>query len=595
MMLGWSSSPFNVHFLEGLMKRPNRVRMLSVGLAALPFAVALALSACGGDSASGVASVQEAARGFTSQPVSLSLTKIGGFQHSGGLSSAEITAYDAGSKRLFVVNGALGSVDVLDLSDPSTPILIDTIPASGFGAGLGGINGVAVHQGVVALAIEASPKTDPGIVAWVRAKDLAKLGTDTVGALPDMITFTSNGRYLLVANEGEPSSYGQADSVDPEGSISIIRVQGLSPNASSLRREVRTADFSAFNSRLDELRAAGLRLFGPGATVAQDLEPEYIAISDDNRFAWVTLQENNAIAIVDIERARVTDIRPLGYKDHSLPGMGMDVSNEDGGTNTNSGTSVINIAPVPVKGMYMPDAIAAYRVKGRNYLVTANEGDAREYTGLPGGREDPRVRDYCGVSGFDTAVFGAAASNLGNDSNLGRLRITMFPGGERTGKNEAGQCNELVSFGARSFSIWDAGTMTRVYDSGDEFEQRTKALPNVKFNTSNDNDTQDDRSPAKGPEPEGVVLGQFGGRTFAFVGLERVGGVMVYDVTDPANASFVTYLNTRDGNTGDRGPEGLTLIDAASSPNGKPLLIVGNETSGTTAIVQIDVGLGAAD
>jgi hypothetical protein len=331
-----------------------------------------------------------------------------------------------------------------------------------------------------------------------------------------------------------------------------------------------------------------VRIFGPGARVDQDLEPEYITVSADGKTAYVTLQENNALAVVDIAKASVTAIKPLGMKDHSLAGQGMDVSNEDGGTNTNSGTPTIRIAPVPVKGLYMPDAIASYTVDGKTYLVTANEGDAREYTGIPGGREDPRVRDYC-VSGFDTSVFGSAAATLGNDSNLGRLRITMFPGGTRTGKNNSGQCNELVAFGSRSFSIWDADAKL-VFDSGDQLEQITKDLSNVAFNASNDNNTVDDRSPAKGPEPEAVVVGKFGSKHYAFIGLERVGGVVVYDVTNPQRPIFETYLNTRTGATGDRGPEGLALIKAENSPTGKPLLVVANETSGTTAVLEIRLG-----
>lgn len=483
-----------------------------------------------------------------------------------------------------MVNGALGSVDVLDLSDPSNPVSVGSITAAGIGSGLGAINSVAVRNGIVALAIEANPKTDAGIVAWVRANDLSVLGTDTVGALPDMLTFTPDGKHLLVANEGEPNSYGQPESVDPEGSVSVIAIGPLTPTATTVQRTVHTADFSAYNSQVTSLRTAGVRIFGPGANVAQDLEPEYIAISADSTKAYVTLQENNAIAEVDIASRSVTAIRPLGYKDHSLPGMGMDVSNEDGGSNTNSGTPTVKIAPVPVRGLYMPDAIAAFTAAGQQYLITANEGDARDYTGLV---EEARVRTHCS-NGLEPSIFGADATNLVFDSNLGRLNLTSIPNAGLDGKNSAGRCTELYSFGARSFSIWTTGGV-RVFDSGDAFEQRTQALSNVNFNASNSNDTLDSRSPAKGPEPEGVTVATFGSKTFAFIGLERVGGIMVYDVTTPAAATFVTYLNTRSADTGDRGPEGLHIVKAADSPNGKPLLIVGNETSGTTAVLQINL------
>jgi len=539
------------------------------------------LAACGGGSDAPVPATPPVVE---ATPAGLTLEKIGGYTHAGGLSSAEITAYDPLSKRLFVVNGALASVDVLDLSNPAAPTLIGSIAASSIGAGLAAVNSVAVFNGVVALAIEANPKTSDGLVAWVRASDLAVLGTDTVGALPDMLTFTPDGSHLLVANEGEPDSYGLPGSIDPEGSVSVIAVTGLAPNATAgtLVRTVHSANFNSFDAQIASLRTAGVRIYGPGASVSQDLEPEYIAVSADSKTAYVTLQENNAIATVDIATRTVTAIKPL--KDHSLAGMGMDVSDEDGGTNTNSGSPLIKIGPVPVKGMYLPDAVASYTAGGQTWLITANEGDAR--ADWPGFNEETRVRAHC-AAGLDPTVFSDALNQI-LDSNLGRLRITSTPNGGMDGKNGSGECNELYSFGARSFSIWNSD-ITRVFDSGDDFEQRTKALPNVNFNASHDNNDLDGRSASKGPEPEGVAVASFGNKTYAFIGLERVGGVMVYDVTSPTAPVFATYLNTRTGVTGDRGPEGLTIIKAANSPNGKPLLVVGNETSGTTAVMQINL------
>lgn len=525
-------------------------------------ALACVLTACGGDDDD------------DPTPTTLALEKIGSY-NGGAVGAAEITAYDSASKRLFVVNGANGTVDVLDLANPAAPKLIGTINVASIGKA---VNSVAVHDGLVALAIEAATKTDPGTVAFYNATDLKLINSVKVGALPDMLVFTPDGSKLLVANEGEPSGYGIAGTADPEGSVSVVTVnRGGAPS-------VATADFRSFNGQEAALRTQGIRIFGPNASAAQDFEPEYITVSDDGATAYATLQENNAIAIIDVATAKVTSVKPLGFKDHNVAGFGMDASDEDGGTNTNSGTAAIKIGPQPVKGMYLPDAIASYSVDGVRYLITANEGDAR--ADWPGFNEESRVRAHC-TAGLDPSVFPDAANKI-FDSNLGRLRITTTPNGGSSGKNAAGQCTELYTFGARSFSIWDTN-IKRVYDSGDEFERRTTALPNARFNASNDNNVLEDRSASKGPEPEGVVVGKFGNKQYAFVGLERIGGVMVYDVTKPAAASFVTYLNTRDGDKGDLGPEGLTLIPAHKSPNGKPLLIVGNELSGTTAVMQVNL------
>lgn len=578
-------------------------------------------------------------------PASLSLEKIGGYSTGQfGVSAAEIPAFDAASKRLFVVNAQLGAVDVLDLSNPVAPVKINVLDATAVLAGAE-INSVAVHNGIVAVAIQAPVKTDNGRMALYRASDLALLGSVAVGALPDMVTFTPDGNTVLVANEGEPSDDYQ---IDPEGSVSVIDVRN--PAAPVERK----ATFAAFNGQEATLRAQGVRIYGPGATAAKDLEPEYIAVSSDGTTAWVTLQENNALARVNIATATVTNVLPLGLKDHGVAGNEFDASDTDGST--------INIRTWPgVRGMYLPDAMASYTVGGQTYLVTANEGDARAWgegnaaywagdatqgfveefrvkhlvnrngwasragDDLPpqlnalaaGGLLDPATFSYCGAIAGDPA--GCRA-----DAALGRLNISWTmgyrtnPDGSPMMFSAAGVADpagnrlmydQLYSYGARSFSIWNANG-TLVWDSGSAIEKflespdcrlgRTRSIPCATyFNSGHDEgNARDSRSDAKGPEPEGLALGKIGDKTFAFIGLERMGGVLVYDITNPMAPTRVDYLNTRDewltdppdlATAGDLGPEGLVFIAAKDSPNGKPLLVVGNEVSGTTAVLQLNL------
>ena len=508
------------------------------------------LAACGGSD-----SVELTPRG-------LGLAKLGAFTHQGGEASAEITAYDASTQKLFVVNGALASLDVLNLSNPAQPALLQTITMASLWADAGAANSVAVHQGMVALAVQAIDKTQPGRLIVLRASDYAVLGTAVVGALPDMVTFTPDGKTLLLANEGEPNSYGSPDSVDPEGSISVVDVSALTLNSANVALTAKTADFKAFNDQKDALIASGVRIYGPGATVAQDLEPEYITVSADGKTAYVTLQENNAMAIVDIATAKVTAINPFGYKDHSLAGNGLDASDKD---------NSVNIKSWPVLGMYLPDAIASYSVAGQTYLITANEGDARDW---PGYKEETRVNANLALS--------PALEALKSDAQLGRLNVTTSLG------QVNGVYEKLYAYGTRSFSIWNAQGQ-QVFDSGDQLEHLTKDLPQAKFNASHDDNKSDSRSDNKGPEPEGVIVAQFGQKHYAFIGLERIGGVMVYDVSQPTRPVYETYINTRNGEKDDLGPEGLHFIPADKSPNGKPLLVVGNEVSGTTVIYQINL------
>ena len=491
-------------------------------------------------------------------------------------SAAEIVAFDPGSKRAFVVDALASRVDVLDLSTPATPTLVDSLDAAAAAPArmLGAANSVSVHGGVIAIAIEADPKTDPGLVAFYDAATLALRTTVDVGALPDMVTFTPDGRYVLTANEGEPS----ADyAVDPEGSVSIIDISagfGTPP-------PVRHATFTAFNERRDALRAAGVRIFGAhDASVAQDVEPEYIAVAKDGSTAWVTLQENDAIAVVDLATATVTDVRPLGFKNHAIPGNELDASDQDG---------AIAIRTWPIFGMYQPDGIASYQAAGATYLVTANEGDGRDYgTAL---KEEARIKDLT----LDPIAFPDGAT-LKRPEQLGRLTVT-----NKLGDTDGdGDFDRLYALGGRSFSIWDAATGGLVYDSGNELEVRTAVRFGTAFNSDSTANGGDNRSDNKGPEPEGVALGTIDGSTYAFIGLERMSGIVVYDVTLPESPRFIQYVNPRhfgvafDGNNptqlsaaGDLGPEGLAFVAADKSPTGKPMLLVGNEVSGSTGVYEI--------
>lgn len=496
------------------------------------------------------------------------------------LGAAEIPAYDPASKRLFVVNGADKTVDVFQVGDlNSAPAAkIGTLNLSTLGAAA---NSVSVKKGIVAVAVEAAPKTNPGRVGLFRASDLTLLGSAEVGALPDMLTFTADGNTVLVANEGEPTSYGQADSVDPEGSVSLVNVSN--PAAPT----VRTAGFTGFNSQAALLRSQGVRLFGTNASVAQDVEPEYIAISPDGASAMVSLQEANAFAKLDIASATITAILPLGLKNHNAAGNRFDPSDRD--TSVNNG---INISNWPVFGMYMPDTIASYATGGKTYYVTANEGDARDYTGLA---EELRV----GAAGYvlDATVF-PNASTLKNNANLGRLTVSA-----RTGDTDGdGDFDQIHVFGARSFSIFDdAGTL--VFDSADDFERRIAGLSStVRFNAGSTTNAQDDRSDNKGIEPEALAVFNLGAKTFATIGLERQGGLFTYDITTPTAPVFLEYVTNRKfmatdlkanvetggASDGDLAPEGIVFVPAADSPSGVPLLIVASETSGSTTIYEVE-------
>jgi len=921
----------------------------------------------------------------------LNLEQLGTLDTGG----AEISAYDASSRRLFVTNATGSSVAIVDASNPAQLVRVGTIDVSAFGSP----NSVAAHRGIIAVAIEAADKTAPGRIGFYRP-DGTLVSTVVVGALPDMITFTPDGRHLLVANEGEPSGYG-AGQVDPEGSVSIIRIPQWERGRWIGTPSVRTVDFRAYNGQEANLRASGIRIYGPGASAAQDFEPEYITVSDDSRTAWVTLQENNAVAKIDIEKGRIIDLLPLGYKDYSrrpavsasfewspefmpsigttpagqdlklggfsglayegvtddgelkfiantdrgpngepdaaglrpfllpafsprlvrftldpstgrlrlrqqivlrdydgrpltglpntavaggnantphndeiaidlsgnvqsldrlggdfegiavaedgtfwlpdeyrpaiyhfdargvllqryvpvgahaaaglpvpatgaagqlgieaLPGVlgqrrqnrGMegialrdgkvygfvqsparnpaslangalnamrnirvveldpvslatrqflyimdnpastgstdtradklgdavatpegflvverdddslsgselavitkkvyafslagatDINGRDGtydvgggvlksldqmtaaelavvgvapiaktlevdlaaagyadvqkveglallddgrlavvndndfqvaqitidrstgtfvrnagyvpentviglidrrGLDASDRDSRINIRPWPVFGMYEPDAIGHYKVRGRSYVVTANEGDARDW---PGYAEEVRVSSVA----LDPLAFPDAAT-LKNNANIGRLNVTRSQGDV----DGDGDYDQLYTLGGRSFSIWNEDG-AQIFDSGSMLERITSLAFPERFNAGHDDPAFDNRSDNKGPEPEGLVIGQLGNSTYLFVGMERIGGIAAFDISDPRAPVFMDYVNNRDFRSpegGDLGPEGLLFIPAHESPSRRPLLVVTSEISGTVTTYTVD-------
>jgi len=465
----------------------------------------------------------------------------------GGEGAAEIAAYDKDSKTIFVIQG------------DENKVLAYPLNATGVGAkageitmAFGGINSISVSNGKIALAVQAEVKQDPGQVVVFNTSDFSKLVNVTVGALPDMVTFTPDGNYILVANEGEPNDNY---TIDPEGSVSLIDVNN--------DYSVTALSFSGFPAPAP---SEHFKLDGANdPTLAEDVEPEFITVSSDSTKAWVALQENNGIAEVDIASKTIVSLHGLGLKDFNATGNKMDGTDEE---NLERGEAQIVLKNYPIYGLYQPDAIAVYEVNSKSYLVTANEGDGRTYPD-----ED--------IDGLDE---GAAHEDLINIKNV-NLSSSVFPNTDFVdevdglkifkyiGLNDQNEYELLVIPGGRSFSIWDTTDFSMVYDSGDDLAVKSEvAVRNIS--------TLDSRSDSKGSEPEGLTIGKIGSKTYAFVGLERADLVMVYDITIPEETKHFQTLSYRD----DEGPEGVLFIPADENPLGAPLLVVANEESGTLTL-----------
>lgn len=224
-----------------------------------------------------------------------------GTYRSGVTAGAEIVAYDAATRRLFVTNGATDRIDVLDVADPDAPALAFSIDVSPYG---GSLTSVAVRNGLLAAALPAADGTQAGAIALFDTAG-QHLRTFPAGVLPDHVSFSPDGRYLMSADEGEP-----VDAVDPPGSVTIVDLAAGIAQATAT-----TVGFGAFDGREAELRAKGVRVF-PGRAASVDLEPEYIATAPDGAVAFVSLQEANAFAVIDLAKAEILDIVAAGLKDH---------------------------------------------------------------------------------------------------------------------------------------------------------------------------------------------------------------------------------------------------------------------------------------
>lgn len=547
-----------------------------------------------------------------------------------GKSAAEIVQFHQVSNSAFAVNSALNQIEVINLANlPTTevgnPITDTSLSSTAFTfpnqvtvllpnntnetITLGAANSIAIFENTLAIAVEADEKTNAGAVLFYQLNNQG-VGTFIkavkVGALPDMVTFTHDGNKVLVANEGEPNS---DYTIDPEGSISVISITNnlpenlanninLSTNITFSSDLLSANDYDTDAERIALLKQSGLKLAGPvHTTLAQSLEPEYISVSEDNQTAFVSLQENNAIGIINLNNNTI-EIKPLGFK--SWDEFQLDFTNKD---EIASFSHVKNLF-----GMYQPDTITSYQWNGATFVLSANEGDSRDYDGYS---EEVRVKDIIDVDELNKALspeLQAFYDASGGSDGLGRLKVTTALGdADNDGVYEA-----LYAYGARSFSIWDQN-INLVYDSGDDFGKISASVLGKNFNSAHTENKGDNRSDDKGGEPEAIAVGKVGDRTYGFIAAERSGDLFVYDITNPFNVTFSAFYNNRDFNVdfeldddldnpcdpnegmdctmissaGDLGPESIKFVSADHSPTGKPLLIIGNEVSGSVTIYQV--------
>ncbi len=504
----------------------------------------------------------------------------------GGL---EIVAYNNKNQTAYAVDGinsvlvaipfkSLQTGNFKDLSSVGFQIdLAKEVESKVSGFEYGDITSVAISPdgSKVAVAIQAKDYNKQGLVAIYPIDNsddtLGEPKLVEVGVQPDMIVFAGNNT-VITADEGEPRmGYGTNSAgvvvEDPKGSVSIVDINKMT---------AKIVYFDKFDSQKDALVKSGV-LFTKGQAPSVDFEPEYIAVTSNGQKAYVSLQENNSLAVLDIINGTFTDVFALGFKDHSIAGNEIYL---DGTPKTYKN----------LVGAYLPDGISIYENSGKTYILTANEGDAREWssTVYPEGHEDAGDPNQEDTSFFINEKKITIVDNAGNEINKVVVLDSSVMEGLPEGKD--------VMFGGRSFSLFEVADkgVKSVFDSGSQFEDLTSSFYPEWFNSSHDKLKLNDRSTKKGPEPENVTIGKVGNNVYAFIAIERIGGIMAYDITDPSNVKYSNYINTRDfeaknGIGGDSGPEGMAFVPASLSPTGKALLVSAFEITGTMPVYEFEV------
>lgn len=534
--------------------------------------------------------------GFNNASADLQLNLLA--RYSAGETNAdggvmEIITYNTANGFAYAINGQSGTIAIIDINklqgdklmalDGQSFDIKAAVKKLDASFDYGDMSSIAVSPKgkSLAAALQAEAHDAEGRVAIFDCLADGSLSLKTVlpaGVQPDMVCFADDDT-ILTANEGEPREGYATEEADPKGSVTIIKLAaGTSKNIG----------FEAFDNA--EARAALVAqgvILKKGALPSRDLEPEYMTICAGK--AYVSLQEANALAVIDIAGEKVEHVFSLGFIDHSKSPI--DINNKDKACKLMTHEGVL--------GMRLPDSVASFQKDGVTYVLTANEGDDRKY-----GKK--KTEAY-----YNNAL--KIKLGDGDQSPAGHISAASFGGSSKAKITllDPSTVDGIASskdylFGGRSFSIFSVSAkgLELVFDSGSDFERITAQYLPKYYNCSNDTTDIEDRSGKKGPEPEALTVGQIDGKTYAFIGLERISGVMVYDITKPAQAKFVNYINSRDFETvistteddgdtlvvtgGDVAPEGMVFIPAAQSKAGKPMLLIANEVSGTVSAVTIE-------
>ncbi len=515
------------------------------------------------------------------------VTEIASISSGDGEGSSEIAAFHASSKRIFATNGVKNAIDIFDISDVANPKKVGSVSLTPYG---NDVTSVAAGRDVVVAVVPVTetfsasgvPTTSNGKMVVFDTNGKVLSSPDILGVLPDSVTFAPNGTTALVAIEAQPvcakdnlataekENLDYTKASDPVGGVSVV---DLSNPAAPV---IRFAGFDQFT--VEQMRAKGIALSSVVNNVSKDFEPEFVTATDNN-YAYVTIQEANAIGKLNIKSATFEEITRAF--ESRVDKVARDTSDKDSGAGPRTYRNVV--------GASQPDAIAGFQWGAGHYFLTANEGDAREYTCL---NDDLRAA----ALKVDTRRFPEWSTWLGTAA-LGRAKINPNIGDV----DGDGDIDTIHLRGSNSMTMYRNGLV--IWDSGSLLDQiQTQAFGVANINGSHsyssDKSTMNyvgqDRSDDKGAEPEGVALGMVGDRRIAILGLERMTALAIFDITQPRMPVFQEWLQmlptkaTPAKDVKYWSPEGIVFVPADKSPSGKALIITSYELSGSLSIHEIE-------
>lgn len=479
-------------------------------------------------------------------------------------------AYDASSERIFVASPGENKLYTFDISNTDKVFQDSTINLNIYQTE---VSAIAARQGVVALTfINNLPQARGKLVLLDTAGQL--INQFTVGAYPSFVRFSSDGRYLIVGNEGPPAD---DYSVDPMGSVSVLQILSANPSVLT-QNDVFTIGFKGLDST--DYHPL-LRIYGNDGQQlpSQDIEPEDIALLPGSTKAVVSLQENNGIALIDFGSFSLDTVHGLGWQSHQDSSDGLDGSAQNQRINIRGYKNLF--------GLYQPKGLAALQQLGKNYILSANQGAYRAYSGYD---ETQLVKN----TALNPSTIPDRSQYI-EDSLIGSLRLTKTMGNARN----VFIYDSMFTFGTRSWSVWD-DSLNLVWDSGDDLaEWLAQAFPNQFNSLANSNQSYKQASPHFGPEAHLVTYGEVDGTPYAFVGLKQMGAVAIYDLSNIQSPQQVSLLLDRDFSlaasdpqSGDQGITDLSFVPANLSPNGLELLIASHGVSGSLSVYELGQGIG---